>query len=144
MSFGANHESVFEWRHLHECGYNDICFVWIGLLDMLPHLLDCSTKVEGEKVISFHFWMSILNCVWFQDNTVVPAAANNLSGTTKRLLIDDGSGVLVYEDDIVSKEVKSAARAPFADPTFLHGIGTTFLERYAKNSSQKLGNFVHF
>ena len=41
-------------------------------------------------------------------NTVVPAAANNLSGTSKRLLIDNGSGVLMYEDDVVSKEVKSA------------------------------------
>ena len=65
----------------------------------------------------------------------MPAAANNLSGTTKRYLVDNGAGVLMYEDDVVSKEVKSAARTPFADPTFLHAIGTTFLERVARNSS---------
>ena len=69
---------------------------------------------------------------------MVPAAANNLSGTSKRLLIDNGSGLLMYEDDVVSKEVKSAARTPFADPTFLHAIGTTFLERVAKNSTPRL------
>ena len=38
----------------------------------------------------------------------------------------------------MSKEVKSAARTPFADPTFLHAIGTTFLERVAKNSTPRL------
>ena len=41
----------------------------------------------------------------------------------------------MYEDDVVSKEVKSAARAPFADRDFLHAIGTTFLERVAKNAT---------
>lgn len=66
---------------------------------------------------------------------MVPAAANNLSGTTKRYLVDNGAGVLMYEDDVVSREVKSAARTPFADPTFLHAIGSSFLERVARNSS---------
>ena len=68
-------------------------------------------------------------------NVVAPAAASNLSGTTKTLLVDNGEGVLVYEDDIVSKEVKSAVRTPFADPNFLQAIGSSFLERVAKNGA---------
>ena len=51
MSSGANHELVFERRRLHDCGHNDICSVWISFLDLLPHLLDCSTKVEGKKIV---------------------------------------------------------------------------------------------
>lgn len=69
-------------------------------------------------------------------NVVAPAAANNLSGTTKTLLVDNGEGVLVYEDDVVSKEVRSAARTPFADPNFLQAIGSSFLERVAKNTER--------
>ena len=67
---------------------------------------------------------------------VAPAgqSANNLSGTSKRFMVKNGDGMLVYEDDIVSKEVKSAARAPFADPMFLHAIGSTFLQRVSKNT----------
>ncbi len=64
----------------------------------------------------------------------MPAAANNLSGTSKQLLVENGAGVLMYEDDVVSKEIKSVSRTPFADPTFLHAIGSTFLERVARNS----------
>lgn len=63
-------------------------------------------------------------------------SANNLSGTTKRFMVKNGDGILVYEDDIVSKEVKSAARTPFADPMFLHAIGSTFLQRVSKNTEQ--------
>ena len=36
----------------------------------------------------------------------------------------------------MSKEVKSAARTPFADPMFLHAIGSTFLQRVSKNTEQ--------
>ncbi len=69
-------------------------------------------------------------------NVVAPAAANNLSGTTKTILVDNGEGVLVYDDDVVSKEVRSAARTPFADPNFLQAIGSSFLERVAKNNER--------
>ena len=69
-------------------------------------------------------------------NVVAPAAANNLSGTTRTILVDNGEGVLMYEDDVVSKEVRSAARTPFADPNFLQAIGSSFLERVTKNNEQ--------
>merc|ERR1719273_1133388 len=69
-------------------------------------------------------------------NVVAPAAANNLSGTTRTILVDNGEGVLIYEDDVVSKEVRSAARTPFADPNFLQAIGSSFLERVTKNNEQ--------
>ena len=84
-------------------------------------------KLRVSRLISRIFFFNHFLLFFFQSffviffylkkkaNTVVPAAANNLSGTSKRLLIDNGSGVLMYEDDVVSKEVKSAARAPFAD-----------------------------
>ena len=76
---------------------------------------------------------------------VAPAgsSANNLSGTSKRFMVKNGDGMLVYEDDMVSKEVKSAARAPFADPMFLHAIGSTFLQRVAKNTEQPEQDDLH-
>lgn len=70
-------------------------------------------------------------------NVVAPAAANNLSGTTKTLLVDNGEGVLVYEDDVLSKEVRSASRTPFADPNFLQAIGSSFLERVARKNENE-------
>ena len=102
--------------------------------------LDESTSMTVYLMTISLFGLVFLTCLHvfcvalqkLRANVVAPAAANNLSGTSKTILVDNGEGVLVYEDDVVSKEVRSAARTPFADPKFLQDIRSSFLDRVTK------------
>ena len=115
------------------------------IVPIINMTIDESTSSIVLVMTASLFGIVFLSCVHIflialqklRANVVVAPAgqsANNLSGTTKRFMVKNGDGILVYEDDIVSKEVKSAARAPFADPMFLHAIGSTFLQRVSKNT----------
>lgn len=126
------------------CSDDNSCFI-IPIMNMSQ---DGSTSmVISAMLIALFCLVMLTTCHIFgiaiqklRANSVVPAAANNLSGTTQKLLVSNGAGLLMYEDDPVSQEVKSVSRTPFADPTFLHAIGSSFLERVSKSSNQRDNN----